>query len=194
MKTQINHLIKISFLAVFAILSLTVSAQSYYTPGQVYTFRNKINVSQTLKVDIVFDAAGNASVSKSMVSPQANDKYNSFVFCDENRIDYSSESKCINFNGDLSNFLVIDLETIVDGSSPLGGGVCLTCPCSKPFKDVVGKGECKVTYTKENSSFSFNCEVTATCEECGKLTISSNTGTTSTNQILIIQTNSVNFN
>jgi hypothetical protein len=193
MKTQFKTIIKTVIFTLITFTFFGASAQSYYTPGQNYSFRNKIDATHTLKVNVVYDASGNATVTKSMVSPISTDIYNSFIFCDDSRVSYSSESNCASFTEELTDFWVIELETVNEDASPVGGGVCFSCPCAKKLKDAVGVAECQVKYIKENSTFNINCEVTATCEECGKLTISSGSGTQSTNQILIIQANSVQF-
>lgn len=195
MKTQINNLLKIGFLAVFAILSLTINAQSYYTPGQVYSIRNKIDDTHTLKVEFVFDASGNATITKTMVSSISSDKTQSAIFCDDERMNLSTETGCVTFNGDLTNFWVINIENVDNSSAPLGGGICFKCPCKEQMDPKVAGGDCKVSDMNDGGSLhNLTCVVTATCMTCGELKSQTDNGIIVTDQMLIIQANSINFN
>lgn len=193
MKTQFKTLINACIFSMLTLTYFSVSAQSYYTPGQNYSLRNKIDATHAMKINIIYDTSGNATISKTIVSALSSDKYNSFIFCDVNRMNYNEESNCADFTEELLDFWVIDLETIVEDAVPLGGGKCFSCPCAKKLKGAIDAGTCDVLYIREGNTFNFSCEVAATCEECGKLEVSSGNGSNSTNQILIIQANSVQF-
>lgn len=187
MKTKINNLLKIGFLAVFAILSLTVSAQSYYTPGQVYSYRNKINSTQTLKVDVVFDNAGNATVTKSIVDVMDSDKNNSFILANPDKVSFSDAS-CVNLIGELNEFWAVELDNVNGTAVPVGGlGGCPSCPCKK------GKGACSVAKIKTNNGYNIWCDTTLDCDVCGEMTFNKPSGE-QTGTVLIIQAKSVIFN
>ena len=138
-------------------MGATVFAQSYYTPGQTYTFRNKINETQCIKVDVVFDANGNATVSKSLVAAETTDKANSFVFCEDTRVTFDESANTFKFNGPLTDFFVINLDNVNQESAPIAtGSLCIICDCKGNLEGATVDGNIENTdpETENNKNIS----------------------------------------
>jgi len=193
MKTKFNTIIKTVIFTLITLAYSGLSAQTYYTPGQVYTFRNKIDDTHTLQANVLFDAAGNATVTKTIESANSTDKKQSSIFCENERMNLNSETGCASFKGSVKEFWVIDLGSTNEVAVPEGGTtICFSCPCKVSMG--AGAGKCKVSdMTDGGATHNITCVVTDTCNECGTLQRSSSKGSTDNNQILIIQANSVNF-
>jgi len=198
MKTKLNNTIKATMLFIFTLMGAAVFAQSYYTPGQTYTFRNKINANQCIKVDVVFDANGNATVSKSLVAAETTDKANSFVFGPENEVEYNSSTSTIRYQNSADNYFVLNLNTTdFDSEAPTANGeATITCSC-KEFK-VENVGNCKIDSQTNGGIICVFCANENGCTECWppKVTIKNSSGvfTNINHQVLIIKANNISYN
>jgi hypothetical protein len=187
MKTKFNTIIKTVIFTLITLAYSGLSAQTYYTPGQVYTFRNKIDDTHTLQANVLFDAAGNATVTKTTVNTQESDRNYSAIFASHDKIEFT-ENSSIKLVGSTNEFWAIEFTNEVDNASPVGGGtLTASCPCKK------GKANCTVSRIKAGTGYNIWCDTGLECDVCGEMQFSRPTGET-TATILVIQAKSIIFN
>lgn len=83
-KTIQTTLRKLLLMSSLFLLGITCYGQFTYEPGKTYTFRTLISPTQTIQIEVVYDAEENAKVTLTNVSPEPSDKAFSHIFLPEN--------------------------------------------------------------------------------------------------------------
>jgi hypothetical protein len=140
---------------------------NYFTPGQTYIFRSRIDENQIKVISIVFDEAGNATIVITSDSVLPEDKAANYFFGPNDEFRFDEQANTILIIGELSNYWFIYFDNPghqSDNATTVGGpDVKVSCDCKK------GSGsdpKCDVAWTLENDMLCPSCVPQASCEDC----------------------------
>ncbi|MCC6182683.1 MAG: hypothetical protein IT237_12705 [Bacteroidia bacterium] len=140
---------------------------NYYTPGQTYIFRSRIDENQTKVISIVFDEAANATIFITVDSVLPVDESANFFFGPSAEFQFNEQSNAILITGDLSNYWYIYFDNPdhqSDNATTVGGpNVTVTCNCKKSMGP---DPACEVSWVLENDMLCATCVPNGSCEDC----------------------------
>jgi hypothetical protein len=182
-----------TFVGLFCLVSCSAAfSQGYYEPGIAQTYRSlKASASNRASVlTVVFDAGGNATVSRSESDSHAGDKQRFQVLAPVTEVSLRSNSSDgngeVDINGDRSKYWAVAF----DGPSAerTGNSVLVECLCK------VGSdgATCSVSFVKQGNSLNANCVQEAGCQTCEmKTTVVKDKSEKITGGVLLLKANSV---
>lgn len=142
---------------------------NYFTPGQTYIFRSRIDENLTKVISIEFDAAGNATIMLTNDSVLPEDKAANYFFGPNNEFQFEEQINTIIITGDLSNYWYIyfnNPEHQSDNAATVGGtNLTVSCTCKKGSAP---EAYCDVAWTLQNDILCPTCVPNISCEECNE--------------------------
>ena len=168
----------------------TVYGQTWYQVGEDYQFRSKSesNPERTYVLSIVYDAGGNAVITKTIESNQSKDKVSSWYFGPSGDLAVnSSVNHEVQYEiiGQGSFFIVPFASPSEFGRMGNGGDKTISCACSSS-----SSGKCSVSTILTGNTSCSSCVVEENCLTC-KMTVKDSNSKSYNSSTLLLKANNV---
>ncbi|OYU95818.1 MAG: hypothetical protein CFE21_11825 [Bacteroidetes bacterium B1(2017)] len=169
------------------LIGLTSYAQFNYVPGTTYTFRTLVSSTQSVQIDVLYDANYNATVTLTSVAAQPGDKRASHIFLPTNN-EYTFNENTASIEVSKNNVYYKAINIFTGANSDFTTG-----PKKVPQCDgcEIGGGNCELLKTQTNNCWQICCDddsESPVCFKCREMKwVEEKGGSISTSPLLIIR-------
>jgi hypothetical protein len=167
-------------------------SQNYYQPGTSYTYRSlkATGNNSTSVLTVVFDANGNATVTRNESTSTASDKQVFQVLAPltevSTRTNSSDGKGALDITGDLSKYWAISFDNPTAARTE--NGITIECNCKLGSDGA----KCSVSYLQQGNNLNATCVQESGCQTCEmKTTVVKDKSGNMVGGVLLLKANSV---